>query len=381
MRQGLGMGTTAKGSELLQITLTSRSKGEERVPMCGVPYHSARRYIAKLIESGLKVAICDQMEEAGNGPGIVKREVTRIITPGTVLDEDALEARVNNFLASIVPSGGAFGSALLDPSTGELISFECESLFELKERLGQAEPRELLVSEEELPRPWVQELAASLTHRPSLTSIDRGAFDPARAAAFLKSHFRVASLEGFGLGQAPRAVAAAGGALRYLKNTQKTDARHVDRIQFSHREDVLVLDESTRANLEILRTVRDGSRVGSLLGVLDRTATGMGARKFSRWLTAPLRSHRHWNGRPKVLPLVDGAAEVPSGNQRAFGRGRGIIHPRPLAFRNDRAAQGSFGPRTPLRAVVARLGKCERPQRAGQFARSFAEAGSSSRAV
>src|SRR5712692_4550778 len=258
-----------KGSELLQITLTS----------------------------GLKVAICDQMEEAGNGPGIVKREVTRIITPGTVLDEDALEARVNNFLASIVPSGGAFGSALLDPSTGELISFECVSLFELKERLGQAEPRELLVSEEELPRPWVQELAGSLTHRPSLTSIDRGAFDPARAAAFLKSHFRVASLEGFGLGQAPRAVAAAGGALRYLKNTQKTDARHVDRIQFSHREDVLVLDESTRANLEILRTVRDGSRVGSLLGVLDRTATGMGARKFSRWLTAPLRSLPEINAR------------------------------------------------------------------------------------
>ena len=286
-----------KGSELLQITLTSRSKGDERVPMCGVPYHSARRYIAKLIESGLKVAICDQMEEAGNGPGIVKREVTRIITPGTVLDEDALEPRVNNFLASIVPSGGAFGSALLDPSTGELSSFECESLFELKERLGQAEPRELLVSEEELPRPWVQELAASLTHRPSLTSIDRGAFDPARAAAFLKSHFRVASLEGFGLGQAPRAVAAAGGALRYLKNTQKTDARHVDRIQFSHREDVLVLDESTRANLEILRTVRDGSRAGSLLGVLDRTATGMGARKCSRWLTAPLRSLPEINAR------------------------------------------------------------------------------------
>ncbi len=347
-----------KGSELLQITLTSRSKGDERVPMCGVPYHSARRYIAKLIESGLKVAICDQMEEAGNGPGIVKREVTRIITPGTVLDEDALEARVNNFLASIVPSGGAFGSALLDPSTGELISFECESLFELKERLGQAEPRELLVSEEELPRPWVQELAASLTHRPSLTSIDRGAFDPARAAAFLKSHFRVASLEGFGLGQAPRAVAAAGGALRYLKNTQKTDARHVDRIQFSHREDVLVLDESTPGNPP------------------DRAR-----RKSRRLAVGRAGPHRHWNGRPKVLPLVDRAAEVPSGDQRAFGRGRGIIHSRPLAFRNDRAAQGSFGPRTPLRAVVARLGKCERPQRAGQFARSFAEAGSSSRAV
>jgi len=159
-----------KGSELLQITLTSRSKGDERVPMCGVPYHSARRYIAKLIEAGLKVAICDQMEDA-SGPGIVKREVTRIITPGTVLDEDALESRLNNFLASIVPSGGSFGVALLDASTGELIAFECDSLFELKERLGQAEPRELLVCDEELPRPWLQELAGSLPHRPSQASM------------------------------------------------------------------------------------------------------------------------------------------------------------------------------------------------------------------
>src|SRR5262252_10308529 len=114
-----------KASELLQIALTSRSKGDERVPMCGVPYHSARRYIAKLIDAGHKVAICEQMEESGNGPGIVKREVMRIITPGTVLDEDALESRSNNFLASVVTGGTAFGAALLDASTGELIAFEC----------------------------------------------------------------------------------------------------------------------------------------------------------------------------------------------------------------------------------------------------------------
>jgi DNA mismatch repair protein MutS len=353
-----------KGAELLQITLTSRSKGDERVPMCGVPYHSARRYIGKLIESGLKVAICDQMEEAGNGPGIVKREVTRIITPGTVLDEDALEPRANNFLASIVPSGGGFGAALLDPSTGELISFECESFFELKERLGLAEPRELLIPEEELPRPWVQELAASLNHRPSLTSMDRGAFEPARAAAFLKSHFKVASLEGFGLGQAPRAVAAAGGALRYLKNTQKTDARHVDRIHFSHREDVLVLDESTRANLEILRTVRDGSRAGSLLGVLDRTVTGMGARKFSRWLTAPLRSipginarldaveelstHALW--RSEMIELLKGVLDL----ERLCGR-------LSLGSGNARDLKGLANSLAVLPRLALALARCESP--------------------
>src|SRR5712692_5472373 len=279
-----------KASELLQIALTARSKGEDRVPMCGVPHHSARRYIAKLIEHGLKVAICEQVEEPGAGPGIVRREVTRIITPGMVLDDEVLETRANNFLAAVRPGKERWGAALLDASTGEFTAFEARSLQELSEQLGRAEPREILVPEEETSARWVEDLLASLPRRPALASLDRGAFEPSRAAAFLKAHFAVTYLEGFGVSDAPQATAAAGAALRYLKNTQKTEAPHVDRVTFAQPTDALVLDDATRSNLEIIRTVREGSRQGSLLGVLDRTATAMGARKLTRWLTAPLRS-------------------------------------------------------------------------------------------
>src|SRR6202158_5264911 len=138
-----------KASELLQIALTSRSKGDERVPMCGVPYHAARRYIAKLIDHGLRVAICDQMEAPGPGPGIVRREVTRVITPGMVLDEESLQAGENNYLGAVHFGESGLGAALLDASTGEFSAFEAQSAGELAEVLGRADPRELLVCEEE----------------------------------------------------------------------------------------------------------------------------------------------------------------------------------------------------------------------------------------
>jgi DNA mismatch repair protein MutS len=272
--------------------------------MCGVPHHSARRYIAKLIEHGLKVAICEQVEEPGSGPGIVRREVTRIITPGMVLDDEVLETRANNFLAAVRPGKERWGAALLDASTGEFTAFEAQSLQELSEHLGRSEPREILVPEEETSAPWVEKLLGSLPRRPALASLDRSAFEPSRAEAFLKAHFAVASLEGFGIADAPQATAAAGAALRYLKNTQKTEAPHVDRVTLAQPADALVLDDATRSNLEIVRTVREGSRQGSLLGVLDRTATAMGARKLTRWLTAPLRSL------PQITARLDAAEEL-----------------------------------------------------------------------
>ena len=136
-----------RASELLQITLTARAKGSEKIPMCGVPYHSARRYIARLIEQGLKVAICEQMEEPGKGPGLVRREVTRIITPGMVLDEEVLEPRASNFLAAVHWSERGFGAALLEASTGEFFTAEAPNAQELVETLARVEPRELLVPE------------------------------------------------------------------------------------------------------------------------------------------------------------------------------------------------------------------------------------------
>jgi DNA mismatch repair protein MutS len=291
-----------RAAELLQITLTARAKGAERIPMCGVPYHSARRYIARLIEAGLRVAICDQVEEAG-GPGIVRREVTRVITPGMVLDEEVLESRENNFLAA-VSLGERVGVALLDASTGEFYTVEAPGLEAAAEELSLAQVRELVVCETQREAPELAALLGRLSRRPSLSTLDRGAFEPSRAAALLKGHFKVASLAGFGLEGAPWATSAAGAALRYLRDTQRTEARHVDRVSRLERGTHLLLDEATRRNLELLRPLRDGGRKSTLLGTLDRTATGMGARRLAQWLSAPLRSL------PEIEARLDAVEEL-----------------------------------------------------------------------
>ncbi|HYO71352.1 MAG TPA: DNA mismatch repair protein MutS, partial [Archangium sp.] len=286
-----------RASELLQITLTARAKGSEKVPMCGVPYHSARRYIGRLIEQGLKVAICEQVEEAGSGPGIVRREVTRVITPGMVLDEEALEPRASNFLAAVYPGAQGFGAALLEASTGEFFCLEAETTQELVEALARVEPRELLVPEGEKDSPDTVAIVSRLPRSPAVAELEKAGFEPGRATIYLRNHFAVQSLEAFGLQDAPLATGAAGAALRYLKDTQKTAAAHVDRLSRHQRGVHLLMDEASRSNLEVLRTLRDGGRKGSLLGVLDRTATGLGARKLARWLAAPLCSLPEINAR------------------------------------------------------------------------------------
>ena len=286
-----------RASELLQITLTARAKGADKVPMCGVPYHSARRYVAKLVEHGLKVAICEQVEEPGSGPGIVRREVTRVITPGMVLDEEALEPRASNFLAAVHGGAGGWGAALLEASTGEFFTVEAQSPQELVEALARVELRELLVPEGQRESQETVWLVSRLPRVPAVTEMEKAAFEPGRAALYLRGHFAVQSLEAFGLQEAPWATGAAGAALRYLKDTQKTSAAHVDRLSRQERGGHLLMDEASRANLEVLRTLRGGARRGSLLGVLDRTATGLGARKLARWLGAPLCSLPEINAR------------------------------------------------------------------------------------
>jgi DNA mismatch repair protein MutS len=277
-----------KAAELLQITLTSRAKGLERVPMCGVPYHAARRYIARLIEAGQKVAVCEQLEPPG-GKGIVKREVVRVITPGMVLDDEVLEARENNFLAALCPAsdGETWGGALLDASTGEFQALLPGSLEAVLDEVTRASPKELLVAQGSEPT-QVEELLRAFARRPALAMLPADAFDDKRGKALLQTHFAVQNLEGFGLGAAGRSVGAAAAALRYLKETQKSAAGHVDRIALSTRGTALVIDESSRANLELFRTLKDNARAGSLLAVLDRSVTPLGARKLARWLGAPL---------------------------------------------------------------------------------------------
>jgi DNA mismatch repair protein MutS len=279
-----------RAAEILQITLTARSKGPERVPMCGVPFHAARRHVARMLEAGHKVAICEQVEAPGTSPGLVRRDVVRIVTPGMVLDEDILEASAPSWLAAVTADRARWGAALLDASTGDFRAAVGDSLPQLLEWLSLAAPRELLLSddaEEEV----LEALGRGLPSVP-ISTLPSDGFHPARAAAFLRSHFQVATLEGFGLERSASATSAAAAALRYLKETQRTDGAHVTSLHLESLGATLVLDAVTRANLELTRTLRDGGRKGSLLGVVDRTVTSLGARKLSGWLLAPLRDRK-----------------------------------------------------------------------------------------
>ena len=269
-----------RASEILQITLTGRTQGDERIPMCGVPHHASKGYIAKLVEHGLKVAICEQVEQA-NGPKLVKREVTRVVTPGMVLDDDAADARESRYLATVRFGEREAGLALLDASTGDFRAGTV-ALALLGEELARAAPREVVVAGDQLGRDELKRAGAPVH------VLQADAFDTGRATALLRAHFGVASLDGFGLEDAPLAAAAAGAALRYVQETQKAKPMHIDRLCALTSGSCLVLDESSRANLEVLRSLREGKRAGSLLGLLDRTATVLGGRALARWLTEPL---------------------------------------------------------------------------------------------
>ncbi len=273
-----------RAAEILQITLTSRSKGDERVPMCGVPYHSAKGYIARLVEAGLKVAVCDQMEEPGKG--LVRREVTRVVTPGMVLDDDLLEARSNNFLCAVCFGEEGGGLAFLDASTGEFFAGERESDDLLIDEAIRSGAREVLLPQRAAQGERAARLARACAPA-ALTPVPDESFEAPRAEALLSAHFGTAGLDGFGMAGLSRAVAAAGAALRYLKDTQRSAAGHVGGLSLLKSGASLVLDEATRANLEVLRTQRDGKRKGSLLGLIDRSATALGARRLARWLTYP----------------------------------------------------------------------------------------------
>jgi DNA mismatch repair protein MutS len=293
-----------RASAALQITLTARAKGDDRVPMCGVPYHAAKGYIAKLIEQGFKVAICDQVEEPGKGT-LVKREVTRVVTPGMVLDEALLDPREASFLAAVALGDvGGGGIALLDASTGQLRCGEVTSDGRLVEEIRRAGVRELLFS-------------SSFAGDPRAADISRAAGAPAafseptaweRGAEKLCRHLKTATLDGFGVAGQTVGLAAAAAALAYLADTQKVAPAHVDRLSLLATDGVLLLDESTRVNLEVERTLHGGRRKGSLLGLLDRSVTGMGGRRLAEWLRYPLTDIPAIEGRLDAVEVLVGSA-------------------------------------------------------------------------
>jgi DNA mismatch repair protein MutS len=269
-------------SEALQITLTARAKGDDKVPMCGVPYHAARGYVAKLLEKGHKVAICDQVEEAGKSQ-LVKREVTRVVTPGMVLDDQVLDPREASYLGAIALGEGGAGLALLDASTGELRLGEVRDDGRLVDELRRAGVREVvLAAGADASR------AAAIEKAVGVPAARRPDADFERPEERLRRHLGVASLDGFGVGGFPLGLAAAAAALAYLADTQRAAPRHVDRLSRLATDDALLLDEATRTNLELERTLSGGRKRGTLLALLDRSVTAPGSRRVAEWLRYPL---------------------------------------------------------------------------------------------
>jgi DNA mismatch repair protein MutS len=270
-------------SEALQITLTSRSKDENKVPMCGVPYHSARGYVARLLEKGFKVAICDQVEEPGKS-ALVKREVTRVVTPGMVLDDQVLDPREASFLAAVVLGEKGGGLALLDASTGELRCGEAADDGRLLDELRRAGVRELI-----FPRAADAARVDSLARGAAVPVARRDDAEFERPDEKLRRHLGVASLDSFGVGGLTLGLSAAAGAIAYLSDTQRAVPRHVDRLSRLATEEVLQLDEATRTHLELERTLSGHRKKGTLLSLLDRTVTAPGGRRLAEWLRYPLQ--------------------------------------------------------------------------------------------
>ena len=281
------------GAKELEITLTARHRERGTpVPMCGVPYHAASGHIAKLVRKGYRVAICEQTEDPKKATKLVRREVVRVITPGTAIDSQLLEARDNNYLASVFGVGQGMAAAFLDLSTGEFIvtEFAGDSAWErILEQLESFSPREIIYPKSLEPLFKTGGAATGFTlsgGQPSLNPIDEWSFSYEQGRDLLLSHFEVASLDGFGLAGHELSIAAAGAALHYVRETQKADASHISGISYFEPNSYLILDPTTVRNLELVEAL-DGSRSRTLLGVLDETVTGMGSRLLKQWLLRP----------------------------------------------------------------------------------------------
>jgi DNA mismatch repair protein MutS len=292
----------AVASKELQITLTSRNKEKGvAIPMCGVPYHAAEGYIAKLIRRGYRVAICDQMEDPRLAKKLVKREVTRVVTPGTAIDSQILEPRDNNYLAAVAERDGNAGVAFVDLSTGDFRATEFsgpEASARLQEELDRMRPSELLVaSRPTSPADSRSNPLAPLTQTP----LDDWVFAEEYGARLLRDHFRVATLAGYGLEGHALAVAAAGAVLHYVRETQRGSLSHLDGIRFYQQQDSLILDPATLRNLELLEPAFGESRAATLLGILDECVTALGARKLKAWMLRPSLDRLELEARLEVV--------------------------------------------------------------------------------
>ncbi|MCI8820933.1 MAG: DNA mismatch repair protein MutS [Lachnospiraceae bacterium] len=275
-------------SKELELTLTGKNCGlEERAPMCGVPFHAVDGYLSRLVSRGYKVAICEQMEDPALAKGLVKREVIRVVTPGTNLNVQALDESRNNYIMSIVYVSDRFGISFADVTTGDYFVTEVDSVRKLLDEICKFSPREI-VCNEALVMSGID--TEELKERLGITlySLENWYFDDELCRRGLLEHFQVKSIEGLGVGDLGCGVIAAGALLRYLTETQKTSLSHLTRLQPYVSGNFMLIDSSSRRNLELVETLREKQKRGSLLWVLDKTKTAMGARMLRSFLEQPL---------------------------------------------------------------------------------------------
>ena len=326
-------------SRVLELALTARGKGTaHEAPMCGFPHHQLDPYTARLVRAGRRVAICEQVEDPRKAKGLVRREVIRVVTPGTLTDPGELDEKEPAWIAAVARVAGSPGAAFADLSTGAFLAWQAGEGSDpeeaLAERLQAFSPREIVVGEDLKDREALGEGARS-----AVTAIDAYAFLPDPAADLLRRHFGVASLDGFGLRDLPAAVAAAGGLLTYLRDTQKHGLEHVDGIALHEPRRSLALDRATRRNLEIERSLRDGARAGSLIDAVDRTRTAAGSRLLRAWILEPLLDPR------EIARRHDAVEELV---ERASSRGalrERLERVRDVERLTGRIVAGSAGPR------------------------------------
>lgn len=279
-------------SRELEIVLTGRDCGlSERAPMCGVPYHSVNSYINKLIDKGYKVAICEQLEDPALAKGLVERDVIRVITPGTVIEEQMLPENANNYIMAVFAGSGVFELAYCDVSTGDMFSEELvgdRAQQELMDQLARIEPREIIANEYLFTR---EPCASWISSHFYVEKKEQKFFDVERAQRTLLEHFKVSTLSGYGLTDKSMAVSAAGALLRYLEDTQKNALSHISKIVLCTPGEYMGIDMATRRNLELTAPLRfDGNKKNTLLGILDKTKTSMGGRMLRDWVDQPLQS-------------------------------------------------------------------------------------------
>lgn len=292
-------------SQELELTLTGKSCGlEERAPMCGVPFHAVDGYLNKLVSKGYKVAICEQVEDPKLAKGLVKRAVTRVVTPGTNLDTKALDESRNNYLMCVVYTTNAYGVSYVDVTTGDYYLAEFESENQLLDEIGKVVPSEIICNDPFLVSGIdFADLQARLGM--VVSAIDAWYFDEDKCYDTLKHHFKVGSLNGLGLDGYSIGIIAAGAALEYLEETQKISLDHITKITPYVSDRYMLLDRATRRNLELCETMREKAKRGSLFWVLDKTKTAMGARMLRNAIEQPLLSKEEIDQRMDTIEALN----------------------------------------------------------------------------